>query len=277
MPSIAQHYYPLDYATMPNMLVFGAYEEENNSSKKNYQSIIGLYTSDTVVYDENQSYETPFMLDFLANIAGGYRRLQYLAKAPGFIGSAARGLQGLSDKLTGLDTEGIQNPAVKSFIEGKAAINPLVAVIYSHPNLRTFQYDFTFAPKSAHEAAEVEKIINKFRYHAAPDIQEGSAGLLFKIPEKWSVEHYCNTGQNGFKLNWRIPQIRSCVLEAVNVNYTPQGQFITYSDDYPVAVTLRLAFKETQFITKKDIKDQEDKVTPGGSIVANVGDISRRR
>jgi len=260
--SLQTLHYPSDWQTMPNMTVFGAYEEETNGNKKQFKTLIGLYTSETVVYDEQQSYETPFMLDFVAKLVGGVTGLRYLAKAPGFVGSAAKATQGfaqdsIKSALENLGVSGVQSSGItQGLLEGKIAINPLVAVIYSHPNLRTFQYNFTFAPRNAKEAAEVERIINRFRYHAAPGVYEGTNNLLFKIPEKWTIEHMSNEGNGGFKVNKRIPLIKSCILEAVNIDYAPNGQFVTYSDDFPVQTNLRLAFKEIELITKKDIDSQ---------------------
>lgn len=144
----------------------------------------------------------------------------------------------------------------KHGVFGEFAVNPIIAVLYSHPQLRTFQFDFNFAPSSPTEAQQVEKIIEKFRYHSKPGLLNAGAtlgNLIFKVPDKWKIEVMSNQGGT-FNVNKRIPQIKECILEGVSVNYTPQNQFATFADDFPLSVQLRLQFKELQIITREEVE-----------------------
>ena len=52
-----------------------------------------------------------------------------------------------------------------------------------------------------------------------------------------------------------IPQFKPCAIQAVEVNYTPDGTYATYQgvDGAPVAVELRVNFMETKVIYANEV------------------------
>ena len=48
-------------------------------------------------------------------------------------------------------------------------------------------------------------------------------------------------------------QFKPCAISKVEVNYTPDGTFATYSDGSPVATELRLSFQETKLIFEDEV------------------------
>mgnify|MGYP003346903483 FL=1 len=48
--------------------------------------------------------------------------------------------------------------------------NPMMEMIYSNPDYRTFTFDFVFYPRSEGEASQVQKIIDRLRFHQAPEL-----------------------------------------------------------------------------------------------------------
>ena len=61
-------------------------------------------------------------------------------------------------------------------------------------------------------------------------------------------------------------KFKPSVLTALNVDYTPDGNYVTgRSDgnfnDHGLAVNLQMTFKETQIVTKEDIGSDFSKVT----------------
>ena len=50
-----------------------------------------------------------------------------------------------------------------------------------------------------------------------------------------------------------IPQFKPCAIQAVEVNYTPDGTYATYQGGAPVAVELRVNFMETKIIYANEI------------------------
>jgi hypothetical protein len=141
------------------------------------------------------------------------------------------------------------------------AVNPQVELLYSHPELRQFDFNFTFFPESVNEAIEIDNIINMFKYHAAPEIKANSSGRYFTPPGSFDIEFMYNGGSNK-----NIPKISTCILENIQVNYAPNG-FSAFEinpseagagekgDGMPTEISLTLQFRETEIVTK-DLLDQ---------------------
>jgi len=137
--------------------------------------------------------------------------------------------------------------------------NPMLEMIYKAPSFRSFQFEFTFYPRDEREALEVQRIIERFRFHQAPEIVKNAGGFLIP-PSEFDIKFYYAGSQNP-----NIPAIAdSCVLTQIDVNYTPNG-FTAYEvpgenkpslgrTGMPVAITMQLQFKETTFLTKSDFK-----------------------
>lgn len=127
-------------------------------------------------------------------------------------------------------------------------INPGVQVLYRSTNLRAFQFTFMMAPSSLKESESMDRIIFNLRRFAAPNASEGS--FLFDTPAEFEI-HFYNKNEENFK----IPRIKRCVLTDINVNYTPQGEWSTFRNGYPVSCLLSLAFQEMEIITRNKIEN----------------------
>jgi hypothetical protein len=133
--------------------------------------------------------------------------------------------------------------------------NPMLELIYSQPQLRTFQFDFKFYPRDEREALEVQNIIERLRFHQAPEIKSGTTGYFLIPPSEFDIKFYYNGS-----INPNIDKLSTCVLEQIIINYAPQG-FTAYESanelkpglgrtGMPVAIEMQLVFKETQIMTK---------------------------
>lgn len=188
---------------------------------------------------------------------------QGLAGATQLISSMAEGIQqsgtsGLLASLQGATSRGTLAPLLEAGAaavgvdQGLAlsaigiAVNPQVDVIYSSPHLRSFTFQFLFAPRTRKEAVMVADIIKTFKKEAAPEILgEGiGVGRYFVPPSEFDIE-FSNVESMG--------KISSCVLENINVDYAPSGTAF-YKDGYPVYTQLVLQFKELEFMTKLHIE-----------------------
>ena len=148
------------------------------------------------------------------------------------------------------NTEGIVPLANKVF--GRAE-NPFVEVFFNSMNLRTFTYNFNFAPRNRDETAEIQQIIQLFRFHMAPEMQETNNRYL-TLPSEFDI-HYMYKAENGNGYeNDFYGRIGTCVLESVVTNYTP-GKVASFSDGAPTKITMTLTFKETEALTKEKINE----------------------
>jgi hypothetical protein len=147
--------------------------------------------------------------------------------------------------------------------------NPMIEVLYTSPGLRTFRFDFMFYPESQNEALAVQKIIQLFQFHQAPEIAPGTGGYFIIPPSEFDIEFY----YNGYE-NINLPVISTCVLTSVDVDYAPNGwsayeipgQNATMGGSgMPVATKLSLEFKETSIVTKASRQFGQELTTPGNS------------
>jgi len=171
-----------------------------------------------------------------------------VAGTKGLLGdSAARAIGGVAE-LAG--AEGVEALTKKAF--GNAD-NPYMEVLFDSMNLRTFTYNFNFAPKSQEEAYEVQRIIQLFRFHMAPELRPGVNRYL-GLPSQFDI-HYMflsksgQTSENNF-----YNKISTCVLQNCDVNYTPNG-VKSFEDGGPTATTMTLTFKEIELLTKDKIAE----------------------
>jgi len=140
-----------------------------------------------------------------------------------------------------------------------AVQNPMLEMIYKSPNFRSFQFDFSFYPRDEREALEVQRIIERLRFHQAPELAKGAGGFLIP-PSEFDIKFYYGGHQNP-----NIPPISTCILTSIDVNYAPNG-FSSYEipgenapalgrTGMPVAIQLLLQFQETSYLTKNDFKN----------------------
>jgi len=160
---------------------------------------------------------------------------------------AAQSLAGVADALGG--GEGGEELINKAFGQ---ANNPFMEVLFDQMSLRQFTYNFVFAPKSQEETDEVQTIIKLFRFHMAPELQAGE-GRFLTLPSTFDI-HYLYQSGSVAKENDYYNKIATCVLENVQIDYTPGG-VKSFADGAPTQITMGLTFKETELLTKDKIDE----------------------
>ena len=155
---------------------------------------------------------------------------------------------GAAAELAG--AEGADKLAKKVFGE---ADNPYMEVLFDAMQLRTFTYNFTMSPRNEEEAYEVQRIIQLFRFHMAPELRPGVNRYL-GLPSQFDI-HYMFLSKAGVTSeNNFYNRIATCVLQDCKVNYTPNG-VKSFEDGGPTATTMTLTFKEIELLTKDKIAE----------------------
>jgi len=131
------------------------------------------------------------------------------------------------------------------------ADNPFVEVLFNSMNVREFTYNFNFAPRNEDETAEVQQIIQLFRFHMTPEMQ-GANSRYLTLPSEFDI-HYMFKGKDGNgKENDFYNRISTCVLMNVDTNYTPNG-VRSFESGAPTKIEMTLTFRETELLTKEKI------------------------
>jgi hypothetical protein len=124
-------------------------------------------------------------------------------------------------------------------------------VLFSQMELRTFTYNFTFAPRNEGERDDVQKIIALFRFHMSPELK-GAANRFLTLPSEFDI-HYMYQDQSGqASENDYYNKIATCVCTACDINYSPDG-VKSFEDGSPTKITMSLAFQETELLTKERV------------------------
>ena len=187
-----------------------------------------------------------FFSNFLSGITGGSGVIADTAKA-----AALSVLQGAAG-----------GTAVAAIGKATGAIvNPHKAVVYQGPGaFRTFSYTFVMVPKSAAEAEQIFKIVKFFKLRMHPEVGAGGIdavkSLTLGYPDEFSIQYYVNKKAiDGSDPNKPLFRIHNCFLESFAADYTTSSLVSFIGDDQqPLTTTISLAFKETQLITKEDIR-----------------------
>ena len=238
---------------------------------------IAMYMPDSLNYTYSQGYAEQDLGADLAGkaLAAGASALEKF-KSEGIAAGAGSIAKSVGLEAAGAITGLLGDKTGGSLFTAATGVvkNPMLEMIYTAPSMRSFQFEFTFYPRDEREALEVQRIIEKFRFHQAPELAEGAKGFLI-APSEFDIKFYYAGSQNP-----NIPPIAdNCVLTQMDVNYTPNG-FSAYEvpgedkpslgrTGMPVAITMQLQFKETTFLTKADFRDDKQLEAKNNSVVKN--------
>jgi hypothetical protein len=162
--------------------------------------------------------------------------------------AAKKAVSELAEVLTG--AEGAEQLINKA--QGQAD-NPYMEVLFDAMSLRTFTYNFTMAPRNEKEAYEIQRIIQLFRFHMAPELRGGQSRFL-GLPSQFDI-HYMYLSKEGVASeNNYYNRVATCVLQNCEVNYTPTG-VKSFEDGGPTQTTMSLQFKEVELLTKDRIAE----------------------
>ena len=133
-------------------------------------------------------------------------------------------------------------------------LNPNMELLFSGVNLRSFAFDFDFAPRDEPESNVVKEIIRIFKQSMAPRTGSNTegAGLFISAPNIFLLK-YKSGNQDHPYLN----KFKPCALTSMGMNYTGSGSYATYADKTPVHMKLSLSFTELNPIYNEDYKPSD--------------------
>ena len=222
---------------------------------------IALYMPDTLLFTYNQQYDTPKtggdVMSKAGALAAGAAAIDAYKSSDNPNAQGAQGVKNLAPFAAAALAKSSGDLGKVLFAAGTGlAMNPMMEMIYSAPQFRNFRFDFMFYPRDEGEATEVQLILERLRFHQAPEIKSGSGGFFLVPPSDFDIKFY----YNGY-VNPNIPPITTCVLKMIDIDYAAVGQWAAYetpsqlrpqlgSTGMPVGIRLSLEFEETEIQTK---------------------------
>ena len=117
-------------------------------------------------------------------------------------------------------------------------LNPNMEIVFKGPQIRQFDFDFQFAPRSMSEAQQVKQIIRTMKQHAMPKGDSGG-GFFIKSPDVFMLAYKKGGAPHPF-LNVMKPM----ALQSIAMNYTGSNTYSTFHDGTPTVMTMKLSLKE---------------------------------
>lgn len=179
----------------------------------------------------------------------------------------AQGMENILDYMTTqLKDPGVQN-AAKLALAQKAAgvtgllsrvtgavVNPNLELLFQGPQLRPFNFSFKLSPRNTDEARIVKGIIRAFKEAMAVKI--ASSQLFLKAPNVFEIKYVRGRTKDNNEIDPHpsLNKIKTCALQACNVDYTPDGTYMTFADRDATMTSyiISLQFQELEPVTSKD-------------------------
>ena len=157
-----------------------------------------------------------------------------------YLAQKAVGAQGLLSRTTG------------------AILNPNLEMLFNGPTLRQFPFSFKLSARDADEADQIRKIIRFFKQGMS--VKTSSSNVFLKSPNIFRISYQTfNTDGNEIR-HPSLNIIKDCALLSCNVQYTPDGTYMTYDDPFRTMTSyqLTLAFGELDPIFDDDYTELDD-------------------
>ena len=142
-------------------------------------------------------------------------------------------------------------------------LSPRLEKLFRQKDFRNFSFSWEFYPRNKAEVDSIRDIIETFRYHSHPavDQQTDPSGdnrveIQLRVPAEFEIRFLSsNPDQSaaGFVENEYLPKIGRCSLTSIAVDYTANSVFSTFTDNSPTAITMTLNFSEIGILTRETV------------------------
>jgi len=118
-----------------------------------------------------------------------------------------------------------------------AVLNPNLELLFKGPQLRTFNFTFRLRPRYEDEARMCKQIIRSFKRNM--HVQRGTSGLFLTTPNIFKIKYYWKGGEHPY-----MNRLKPCALTNFKVGYTPDNNYMTYSDGSMTGFDINMSFSE---------------------------------
>lgn len=127
-------------------------------------------------------------------------------------------------------------------------INPNLELLFNGPRLRSFGFSFKLSPRSSDEAKIVKAIIRTFKQSMS--VQRSATTFLLQTPNTFKISYIFQDKDHPY-----LNIFKECALTNCRVNYTPEGNYMSFDDSNEpsmVSYQLDLEFQELEPIYNDD-------------------------
>lgn len=117
-----------------------------------------------------------------------------------------------------------------------AILNPNLELLFNGPTLRPFNFTFKLSPRNGPEAKEVKAIINFFKKAMA--VKKAQSDIFLKAPNIFKIQYYSGAAEHK-----SLNKIKDCALLSCDVDYTPDGSYMTFNDENKTLTSYQLTLR----------------------------------
>lgn len=123
------------------------------------------------------------------------------------------------------------------------ALNPVLTQQFNHPEFKSHQFSWKFAPDSIDESGTLEAIIDAIKYNSLPDVSAG--GMFFNYPSIALIKMHTGTKE--------LYKFKPSVINDITVNYAPTNTPAFHvGTAAPSLVQVTISFIEIVLNTRKN-------------------------
>ena len=223
------------------------------------RAISDANTIGTVVLPVPSGINDTLSVNWASNDVGPLQSNAYNIASSYISGGASKGNEAVQGTVEGVQNNAgaMQQGLLSMFAESAAnttnmlsrtqgaVFNPNMELLFSGPQLRPFSFTFKLSARSSREAEVIRSIIRFFKQGMTPIRTESQ--LFLKAPHTFQVEYlHKNTPHN------YLNKFKECALLSFTVDYTPDGQYATFSDGAMVSYQITMQFTELEPIFNDD-------------------------
>jgi hypothetical protein len=199
-----------------------------------------------------------------ANVAQGF--------LTGGLEGVGKSIDNSKGKLENSNKSGDLNTALTSLFIGNAVSNSNIGsrtfgavgnnnteLLFNGPSLRSHSFNFSFYPRSPEEAVRVRQIIRAFKQSMS--VKRSETSLLLKAPHTFAIQ-YMTSKEGKSVTHPYLTRFKECALTSCNVDYTPDGTYMTYAGEEKsmTAYRMGLTFQELEPIFDDEYGEDDDNV-----------------
>lgn len=109
-----------------------------------------------------------------------------------------------------------------------AILNPNMTLLFNKPELRNFNYTFTFRARKSSEASMIRRIIRMFKQSMS--VRRESTNLFLMAPNVFKISYHRGGISGEDHTHQAIGRPKVVALKSCNVNYMPDGSYMTFND-----------------------------------------------
>jgi hypothetical protein len=216
----------------------------------------------------------------LGNIAGKVAGGQFASAGKDAIkGAGAAVVKGVGAAVGAGVNAAAQGLKELAFVQSGKIVTDKMELVFEGVDRRSFQFEFTFIPKSTEEANQVFMIVNAFKIAMLPKYTDsfgagfsalgiggttpgagaggvGDAGRdrTLTIPTTMDIKYYMQQRDGTAKENGYLNKISTCYLSSLDVKYGGD-RYTAYEEDFrgasPQSTSISMQFNEIEIITKE--------------------------